>query len=115
MNVTPEMMAEAQSAKSAEELLEKAHAYGVEMTEQQAEEIFAKLHKTGELDDDELDAVAGGKGAPSVSYCPKCGSSSVTVTSHWTYFFTDRFPAKCNSCGAEWTCDEKGNFLNYKN
>ena len=48
-------------AKSAEELLELAKANGVEMTADEAAAYFAQLNpKSGELDDDELDAVAGG-------------------------------------------------------
>lgn len=43
------------------ELLALAKENGIEMTEEQAKEYFAKLNtKTGELADDELDNVSGG-------------------------------------------------------
>ena len=60
-NLTPEMIEKAKAAKSAEELLELAKANGVEMTADEAATYFAQLNpKSGELDDDDLDAVAGG-------------------------------------------------------
>ena len=55
------MMEKARAAKTAEELLEIAKANGVEMTADEAATYFAQLNpKSGELDDDDLDAVAGG-------------------------------------------------------
>ena len=60
-NLTPEMIEKAKAAKSAEELLEVAKANGVEMTADEAATYFAQLNpQSGELDDDDLDAVAGG-------------------------------------------------------
>ena len=60
-NLTPEMIEKAKAAGSAEELLELAKANGVEMTADEAAAYFAQLNpKSGELDDDDLDAVAGG-------------------------------------------------------
>ena len=61
MQITAEQMQKAKQAKTAEELLTIAKENGVELTEEQASEYFAELHKEGELTDDELDAVAGGK------------------------------------------------------
>jgi len=62
-NLTPEMIEKAKAAKSAEELLELAKANGVEMTSDEAKSYFAQLNpKSGELDDDDLDNVAGGAG-----------------------------------------------------
>ena len=60
-NLTPEMIEKAKAAKSAEELLEIAKANGVEMNEDEAKTYFAQLNpKSGELNDDDLDSVAGG-------------------------------------------------------
>ena len=60
-NFNTEMIEKAKAAKSAEELLEIAKANGVEMTADEAATYFAQLNpKSGELEDDELDAVAGG-------------------------------------------------------
>ena len=62
-NLTPEMIEKAKAAKSAEELLELAKANGVEMTADEAATYFAQLVPTsGELNDDDLDNVAGGAG-----------------------------------------------------
>ena len=60
-NLKPEMIEKAKAAKSAEELLELAKANGVEMTEAEAKTYFAQLPSgSGELNDDDLDNVAGG-------------------------------------------------------
>ena len=65
-NLTSEMIDKAKTAKSAEELLELAKQDGVEMTADEAATYFAQLNpKSGELDDDDLDAVAGGACADS--------------------------------------------------
>ena len=60
-NFTTEMIEKAKAAKTAEELYEIAKANGVEMTEDEAKTYFEQIApKSGELDDDELDNVAGG-------------------------------------------------------
>ena len=60
-NFNEEALAKAKQAKSVEELLTLAKESDVEMTAEQAQEIFARLNqKSGELSDDELDNVAGG-------------------------------------------------------
>lgn len=64
MNFTNEHIKMAQHAKTAEELLTIAKENGIDMTKEQAKEYFAELHKTGELTDDELGAVVGGKYEP---------------------------------------------------
>ena len=65
-NFNAEMIEKAKAAKSAEELLELAKASNVEMTADEAATYFAQLNpKSGELDDDDLDAVAGGACADS--------------------------------------------------
>ena len=60
-NFSAEMIEKAKTVKSAEELLELAKQGGVEMTADEAATYFAQLNpKSGELGDDDLDAVAGG-------------------------------------------------------
>ena len=60
-NLTPEMIEKAKAVKSAEELLALAKENGVEMTADESVNFFAQLNpKSGELDDDDLDNVAGG-------------------------------------------------------
>ena len=62
-NLTPEMIEKAKAAKSAEDLLALAKENNVEMTADEAATYFAQLNpKSGELDDDDLDNVAGGAG-----------------------------------------------------
>ena len=76
-NLTPEMIEKAKAAKSAEELLEIAKANGVELTADEAATYFAQLNpKSGELDDDDLDNVAGGKGG-----CESNSTGRTVVTS----------------------------------
>ncbi len=85
-NFTPEQIEKAKAAKSPEELLSLAKESGVEITEEQANVLFEKLNKSGELNDDELDNVASGGcfgGPPSNAVgindycdnwrCRKCG------------------------------------------
>ena len=60
MKFTVEQTKKAKTAKSAEELFALAKENGIEMTEEEAAKYFAKLHKEGELADEELDNVAGG-------------------------------------------------------
>ncbi len=87
-NFTPEMIEKAKAAKSAEELLEVAKAGGIEMTADEAKTYFAQLTpKSGELDDDELDAVAGGG-------C-KSGSSGRMVVSSGCACFNGQFEHVC--------------------
>ena len=60
-NLTPEMIEKAKVAKNAEELLALAKENNVEMTADEAATYFAQLNpKSGELNDDDLDSVAGG-------------------------------------------------------
>lgn len=60
-NLTPEMIEKAKEAKSADELKTFAKANNVELTDEEAIAYFNQLcPKIGELDDDELDNIAGG-------------------------------------------------------
>ena len=91
-NLNPEMIEKAKAAGSAEELLALAKENDVEMSAEEAAAYFAQLNpKSGELDDDDLDNVAGG--ASGCAYkdevgnmtkvrvingnkCPRCGSTN---------------------------------------
>ena len=68
MNISKELLEKANTAKSAEELLELAKAENIELTAEQAKEYFATIHASGELSDEELDNVAGGCGGPDYKY-----------------------------------------------
>ena len=59
-NLTPELIAKAKTAKSAEELFELAKANNVELTEEEAKTYFEQLGANGTVSDDELDIVTGG-------------------------------------------------------
>ena len=67
---TPELIASAKAAKSLEELRLLAKENNIDLTEAEADEYFNQLHTNGEMSDDELDTVAGGK---------KCGEDQLTV------------------------------------
>ena len=60
MELTKEMLTKAKETKTVEELVAIAKENGMELTFEEAEECFARLHKSGELSDDELDNVSGG-------------------------------------------------------
>ena len=109
-NLTPEMIEKAKAAKSAEELLEVAKENNVEMTEDEAKTYFAQLNpKSGELDDDELDAVAGGAcgyakdGRKIVEAKARCHTefSCKNGCGHNVDYGT----YKCNVCGGGWYCE----------
>ena len=86
-NFIPEMIEKAKVAKTAEELYEIAKANGVEMTADEAATYFAQITpKNGELNDDDLDSVAGGACGGGVRVgdnvrvtsgetCPTCGGN----------------------------------------
>ncbi|MGN0483434.1 MAG: hypothetical protein ACI4HI_07765 [Lachnospiraceae bacterium] len=72
--ISKDVLVKAKQTKNAEELLALAKENGMEMTAEQAEENFAKLHQNGELADDELDNVAGGC---SQKVCANCKSNQL--------------------------------------
>ena len=91
-NLTPELIAKAKAAKSAEELLELATEHDVELTEEEAKTCFEQLHANAEVSDDELEAVSGGgicqdiidffqgRNGRNDSTCPHCGDKPKTST-----------------------------------
>ena len=100
-NLTPEMIEKAKTAKSAEELLELAKANGVEMTADEAAAYFAQLTpKSGELDDNDLDNVAGGaNGGCNNSedrQCPDCGATLKSMVGT-----EDTMKFECSTCNKE--------------
>ena len=92
-NFNAEMIEKAKTVKSADELLELAKASNVEMTADEAATYFAQLGpKSGELDDDDLDAVAGGGCGGSDNDNPAVGvGDTVQITSE----------AACPTCGGK--------------
>ena len=107
-NLTPEMIEKAKAAKSAEELLELAQVNNVEMTADEAATCFAQLNpKSGELDDDDLDAVAGGacSNDGDSHICPNCNAVLNNAISS-----QDTMKFKCPSCNAEFASYAKEGF-----
>jgi NADH pyrophosphatase NudC (nudix superfamily) len=100
-NLKPEMIEKAKAAKSAEELLALAKENNVEMTADEAATYFAQLNpKSGELDDDDLDAVAGGaNGGCNNSedrQCPDCGATLKSMVGT-----DDTMKFECSTCNKE--------------
>lgn len=60
MKFTKELLEKAKNTKSTDEFLALAKENGIDLAENEAEKYFAKLHKEGELADEELDNVSGG-------------------------------------------------------
>ena len=60
-----ELIAKLKEAKSAEDVIAIAKEYGKEVTLEQAQELYDKLKAaaSGELSDEDLEAVAGGWGS----------------------------------------------------
>lgn len=65
MSLTKEQM---MNAKSIEELQALAKENGEELTIEQCKKYFTEYHKEAELSDNELGAIAGGKGEPDPLY-----------------------------------------------
>ena len=124
-NLKPEMIEKAKTAKSAEELLEIAKANGAEMTADEAKTYFAQLNpKSGELSDDDLDAVAGGacasteqannaQDAVSSMPCPRCGAVGDWAVLHKLKDCTDFYCANCKVI--VWTKAEENNSILHTN
>ena len=60
-NLTPELTAKLNAAKTAEELFALAKENNVELTEEEAKAYFAQISENGAINDDALEAVAGGR------------------------------------------------------
>lgn len=98
--MTEEMMRKVKEAGSVDELLSFAREGGISLERAKAEEVYARFHKSGEIGDDDLDAVSGGAcsekqggAAPkftpgtvvewnwSTMHCPADGSNSGEIIS----------------------------------
>ena len=95
MELTSKMKSVAMQAKSVEELLKLAEAYGYEVSKEEAEEIYAELNQEGELSDEELDNVAGG-GCYSTD---KHGMLIVTIGNRCEYFLQSGFRSESTCIG----------------
>ena len=89
-----ELIAKAKTAKSAQELIEMAKAENIELTDEKAQEYFARLNAASEISDDELEAVSGGCGYIDGKQCPNCGSTNTKVSDDRGSFAI----YKCENC-----------------
>ena len=112
-NLTPELIAKAKTAESAEELLALAKDNNVELTEAEAKTYFEQLSANGAVSDDELGAVAGGgflglscpsedeaeekvvNGGTNARTCPHCRAT----------IYVRPGPYSCTKCGKTITND----------
>ncbi len=89
-----ELIIKVKQAKSPEELIALAKENGTELTAKEADAYFARLNKTGELADDELDSVSGGCGKPSDPPKFKTGDH---VLKEGLYACNLKYPLCCRS------------------
>ena len=80
--LTDEMMEKVKQAESAEEILKLAEEYGISLTEDDVKQVQAFMSE-GEMTEDELESVAGGKGKPDPKY--KVGQRVKAFHSSYTY------------------------------
>ena len=97
MELTSKMKSVAMQAKSVEELLKLAEAYGYEVSKEEAEKIYAELNQAGELSGEELENVTGGSCQSKDNH----GLLIVTLGNTCDGYVketTELIPGTCNSC-----------------
>ncbi len=102
MELNEKLLEKAKNAKSVEELVAIAKENGVELTADEAKNYFAQLNqKNGELDDDELDNVAGGRKCGTIYYENRPVVTMVNTCEYYTDPKTKKRKAedgKCPNC-----------------
>lgn len=111
-----ELIAKAKTAKSPEELLALANENEIELTEEQAKGFFDRFNVSRELEDDELEGVAGGCGGnnnadPSV--CPYCKHKFPAIREIYEPQFANlkyykHLEYTCRACGKSWDVKKFG-------
>jgi Zn finger protein HypA/HybF involved in hydrogenase expression len=108
-NVTPELIARAKTAQSAEELLALAKTNGIELTEETAKAYFEQLNANTAVSDDELDAVSGGTcgsdeesdssgESTMMGTCTQCGYTEILA--QFDVMHTNQATYRCKKCHA---------------
>ncbi len=88
--MTEEMIAKVREAQSAEELLQLAKDNGMdEFTMQDAEDLYAQMHASGEMSDEEMENVSGGCST-------KVNGQKYTVVSSGLKCFTGKWESGFN-------------------
>ena len=111
-NFTPELIREAKTAKSAEELLALAKTNNVDLSETEAKTYFEQLSASGTVSDEELDAVVGGGSCPNngeeeentlsggdrvkIPRCTGCGSTTGYVA--MSTVMSGSLEVRCEKC-----------------
>ena len=100
MELNEKLLEKAKDAKNAEELVAIAKENGIELTAEEAKSYFAKLNsKTGELNDDELDNVAGGRKCGTIYYNDQPVVSDLNSCEHYYNSYTgERGDGYCKKC-----------------
>ncbi|MBO5199420.1 MAG: hypothetical protein J6B85_13050 [Lachnospiraceae bacterium] len=101
---TNEQIEKIQACQNKAEILEAAKAENFPLTEEEAEEIMKVLYPPyGEISDDSLDLVAGGKGKK------ECEHKSATTLLGWHVNSSGKqvFEYRCNSCGKTFEKEQK--------
>ena len=98
-----ELIVKAREASSVKELLALARENNIELTEDEARELFDRFHTNGELADDELESVAGGGCAYETppETCPKCHSKNFRIYNHINGLWQLTCYV-CNECSHQW-------------
>ena len=95
MKLTPELLQYVKKAASPEELLSLAKEHGLTLTPEQAAAYFTKPANVSELQDDELNAVAGGCVDMKDSSIMKCDCG---YSAYWAGDFSGK-TVQCPQCG----------------
>ncbi|MGN0656719.1 MAG: hypothetical protein ACI4KR_07985 [Ruminiclostridium sp.] len=103
MYFSNELLKKAKTAKSAEELLEMTKAENMDLSAEEAAEVFAALNASGGLSDEELDNVVGGWSCENTDKCPKCQSANVELLGAFPKTGVIIYGLKCKDCGETFT------------
>ena len=105
-NITPEIIAKAKTAASADELLAIAKENGVELTSDEAKTYFDQVSASGVVADEELDLVAGGCGTTFANgervrlKYKRCSDCKSDIGIYYKHTADGIASIKCDSCGA---------------
>lgn len=108
-----ELLEKAKKASSVEELAAAAGENGIKLTKEKAEEIYSKLHREGELIDDELEDATGG-GCSEVLPEGTRYSIGQVVTMKGVYTLPDGREQWCGRCTLGGNKAEIVEFLGYR-
>lgn len=119
MKMTNEVLEKARSAENSEALWALAKGNGMEITQEEAQDYYERLHKQGELSDQELENVTGGCGGsskptpqliPDVEKCCQYWTCMYDGSTKWESMrdprdpFTKKFYKGCVCCKQPRNC-----------